>query len=63
MKDYITCTGMVLRSRPAGENDRLITLLTGTEGKVNDVRRMYDYQEPAWVAEAETAPQTNFGGF
>jgi len=35
MKDYITCTGMVLRSRPAGENDRLITLLTGTEGKVN----------------------------
>lgn len=26
---------MVLRSRPAGENDRLITLLAGTEGKLN----------------------------
>ena len=26
---------MVLRSRPAGENDRLITLLAGTEGKMN----------------------------
>ncbi len=35
MKDFFTCTGMVLRSRPAGENDRLITLLAGTEGKLN----------------------------
>ncbi|MCR4791421.1 MAG: DNA repair protein RecO [Lachnospiraceae bacterium] len=35
MNDFITCTGMVLRSRPAGENDRLITLLAGTEGKMN----------------------------
>ncbi len=35
MNDLVTCTGMVLKSRPAGENDRLITLLTGTEGKVN----------------------------
>jgi DNA repair protein RecO (recombination protein O) len=35
MKDFFTCTGMVLRSRPAGENDRLIILLAGTEGKLN----------------------------
>ena len=35
MNDYELYTGMILRSRPAGENDRLITLLTGTEGKVN----------------------------
>lgn len=35
MNDIFSCTGMVLRSRPAGENDRLITLLTGTEGKLN----------------------------
>ncbi|MBO4609766.1 MAG: DNA repair protein RecO [Lachnospiraceae bacterium] len=35
MKDFFTCTGMVLKSRPAGENDRLITLLAGTEGKLN----------------------------
>jgi DNA repair protein RecO (recombination protein O) len=35
MKEFFTCTGMVLRSRPAGENDRLITLLAGTEGKMN----------------------------
>ena len=35
MKDFFTCTGMVLRSRPAGENDRLITLLAGTEGKLS----------------------------
>ena len=35
MKDFFTCTGMVLRSRPAGENDRLITLLAGSEGKLN----------------------------
>ena len=35
MNDLFTCTGMVLRSRPAGENDRLITLLAGSEGKLN----------------------------
>ncbi len=35
MNDIFSCTGIVLRSRPAGENDRLITLLTGTEGKLN----------------------------
>ena len=35
MKDFFTCTGIVLRSRPAGENDRLITLLAGSEGKLN----------------------------
>ena len=35
MNEFFTCTGMVLKSRPAGENDRLITLLAGTEGKMN----------------------------
>lgn len=35
----------------------------GSEGKANDVRRMYDHQDPAWVAEAEKAPQAGFGGF
>lgn len=36
----------------------------GSEGKTNDVRRMYDYEDPAWVKEAETAAQTgDFGGF
>ncbi len=35
MNDFFTCTGMVLRSRPAGENDRLITLLAGAEGKLS----------------------------
>ena len=35
MKDFFTCTGMVIKSRPAGENDRLITILAGSEGKLN----------------------------
>lgn len=35
----------------------------GSQGKSNDVRRMYDYEEPAWVAEAEKAPEAGFGGF
>ena len=35
----------------------------GFKGKANDVRRMYDYEEPAWVAEAEGAQQMDFGGF
>lgn len=42
---------------------RTYTKADGTEGKVNDVRRMYDYEEPAWVAEAESAPEAGFGGF
>ena len=35
MNDYELYTGMILRSRPAGENDRLITLLAGPAGKLN----------------------------
>ena len=35
MSDYELYTGMILRSRPAGENDRLITLLAGPAGKLN----------------------------
>lgn len=35
MNDYEIYTGMILRSRPAGENDRLITLLAGPAGKLN----------------------------
>lgn len=35
----------------------------GTKGKTNDVRRMYDYQEPEWVQEAQNAPEAGFGGF
>ena len=35
MNDLEIHTGMILKAVPAGENDRLITLLTGTSGKIN----------------------------
>lgn len=40
---------------------RTYTKQDGSEGKVNDVRKLYDYQEPAWVKEAEASG--DFGGF
>lgn len=54
MKDFITCTGMVLRSRPAGENDRLITLLAGTEGKLNVFVRGARKPSSRFAASSET---------
>ena len=54
MKDFFTCTGMVLRSRPAGENDRLITLLAGTEGKLNVFVRGARKPSSRFAASSET---------
>ena len=54
MKDFFTCTGMVLRSRPAGENDRLITLLAGTEGKLNVFVRGARKPSSCFAASSET---------
>jgi DNA repair protein RecO (recombination protein O) len=54
MKDFITCTGMVLRSRPAGENDRLITLLAGAEGKINVFVRGARKPSSRFAASSET---------
>lgn len=47
MQDYITVTGIVIKTEPIGEYDRRVVILTREKGKISAFARAAERRETA----------------